>query len=229
MANLASSLIAKNQKGGKGPAETPTPEGTETRKERQKREAEAKKRGAQQIAMAAAYTQQCRFHLGAGCSWPDTCTKGRHDPEWKGKGTKGAGKGAGGKPSGPTGGGGKPTGTKDGGGKKGAGGKGGKNGGKQPTKGQPTMPGAIDGDTPSHASTLDASGRRNCYAFRHGKCTKGADCPDNHGPETEVMINKRKKDEKRMLEKAAKAESGASGDENPKKPGPKAKAKGKGK
>ena len=44
-----------------------------------------------------------------------------------------------------------------------------------------------------------------CYAYTHGKCTEGANCKRYHGPQTIAMQKKRLADEKRMLEKRARA------------------------
>ena len=53
-------------------------------------------------AFKASLSQQCRFHLSpTGCWYPDTCTNGRHDPEFKGKGF--SSKGTGGKGTDPKG------------------------------------------------------------------------------------------------------------------------------
>ena len=40
---------------------------------------------ANKIAMAASYNGQCPHPLRGNCKFESTCTKGRHDPEHKGK------------------------------------------------------------------------------------------------------------------------------------------------
>ena len=153
--------------------------------------------------------EQCRFWLSqGGCNRPDTCTMGKHDPEFKGKGGKGAppvkgkGKGKG----------------KDGG-----------RGNRQNDSNKPPAAAAAE-KLPADA-IKDAKGRFLCYAYVHGKCTDP--CPKNryHGPETKAMREKRIIDEKKMKERAAAGAAGTqseveggSGNEGP-KPKPKNKAK----
>ena len=174
------------------------------------------KRGAK--ALAAKFAEQCKFHLSPPrCRWPNTCSLGRHDPEFKGKGSgKGGdkdlskGKSSGrsdvdkGKPDAPKG---KPTGNKD-----------------------PAKPGA--GTSPSQRlpddALVDTQGRSLCYAYVHGKCTDG-DCEGHHGPETPAMRKKRIADEKRKADKVAAAGQGTQSDTEGAKEKPKAKAKAKAK
>ena len=122
-----------------------------------------------------------------GCNWPDTCKLGRHDPEFKGKGTKGGGKGgdkgnAKGKAKGD-----KSKGKPDG--------KAGGKGGDPKTTGNPAK-------LPDDA-LVDSEGKSLFYALIHGKCNGPSKCDRYHGPETPAMQKKRLTDEKRMAEKAA--------------------------
>ena len=152
-------------------------------------------------ALAAKLEEQCKFHLMPnGCNWPDTCKLGRHDPEFRGKGTKGAGKGG------------------DKGAAKGKA-KGDKSKGKSDTK-----PGGKGGDTKATGNPaklpddalVDSEGKSFCYAFIHGKCNDPIKCGRYHGPETPAMQKKRLKDEKKIAESAAQAGSPKSATAQPK-------------
>ena len=163
---------------------------------------------------AAKLEDQCRFHLSQhGCNWPDTCKLGRHDPEFRGKGSDGkGGKGKNGK--GDKGG----KGAASGGADKGDG-KGGKGGKKPKGNGQePPPPPPGKSKLPDDA-LVDEQGRQLCYAYVHKKCND-ANCKRYHGPETKAMRKKRLEDEKRMAERAA-----ASGGADSESKGPKAKSK----
>ena len=167
------------------------------------------------VALAASLAEQCRFWVTKkGCYNPDTCSKGRHDPEWKGlkdagqttKGVDPAQPIAGAPPNGKGKG-------KDGKGKKGKSGDG-TDGGKgaaaqvNPTA-KPTVP--AGGKLPAD-SLVDKQGRRLCYAFVHGKCTEP--CPHNryHGPATQAMHNRRLVDEKKIAVRLARGQTGNQSD-----------------
>ena len=80
---------------------------------------------------------------------------------------------------------------------------------------------------------MTADGKRPCYDFIHGRCTRGADCPFGHVQESEESKAKRIKDEKKMAERAEKkkaaaaAANDANGAQQPPVQEPKAKAAAK--
>ena len=170
-----------------------------------------------------------------GCRCPETCKLGRHDKKFKGKGP-------------PPQGGGDPSPQGDGnaqyGGGRGKGGKGRKGKGEEAVK-DPKGNGRGRGlartepeRSPNKSNKLDDNaikdekGRYHCYAFVHGKCTKGDQCPKAHCPETTAMKLKRLKDEKAAAERneralAAKLEkAGAPDKPEPKKKGGKKEGAG---
>ena len=129
---------------------------------------------------------QCPWHLKPnGCKFADSCTKGRHDPQFKGKGETSAPKKGKKEPQK------------------------GESKAKSPKGSDPkkwsskdkSKDGSGKKKLPKDA-IKDEEGRFLCYNFVHGKCD-GKGCSKYHGPATEAMTKKRLADEAKMKTKAA--------------------------